>query len=57
MNITDVQNRIHDFQKKRATELGADLTLDLAFMHLIEEVGEVARQIVNKKHPNFREFN
>lgn len=54
MDITDIQNRIHEFQQKRASELGANLTLDLVFMHLTEEVGEIARQIINKNHPSFR---
>ncbi len=26
-------------------------------MHLTEEVGEIARQIINKNHPSFREYD
>ncbi len=57
MDITDIQNRIHGFQQKRASEIGTNLTLDLVFMHLAEEVGEIARQIINKNHLSFRGYD
>lgn len=57
MDISEIQSKIHDFQQKRAAELGADLTPELAFLHLNEEVGEIARQLINKKYPGFRKFD
>lgn len=57
MDIIDIQKAIYDFQKKRASEWGVELTPDLVYMHLTEEIGEIARQLVNKKIPAFREYN
>ena len=57
MDVTDIQNRIHKFQKKRASELDINLTLDFVFMHLTEEIGEIASQIINKNNPSFRGYN
>jgi NTP pyrophosphatase (non-canonical NTP hydrolase) len=48
MNIEEVSRKIYRFQKKRVTELGGELTPELVFLHLSEEFGEIARQLVNK---------
>lgn len=51
MNIEEVSRKIYHFQKKRVTELGGELTPELVFLHLSEEIGEIARQLVNKNLP------
>lgn len=57
MDIIEAQKAIYDFQSKRAAELDAKLTPNLVFLHLAEEVGEIARQLVNKKVPKFRDYD
>ena len=47
MDIKDLQNLIYDFQKKRLAELKAELTSELVFLHLSEEIGKIARQLIN----------
>jgi NTP pyrophosphatase (non-canonical NTP hydrolase) len=51
MDIVEVSKRVYRFQKKRVTELGVELTPELVFFHLSEEIGEIARQLVNKNLP------
>jgi NTP pyrophosphatase (non-canonical NTP hydrolase) len=48
MAIEKVAKRIYALQKKRIEDLGSKLTPELVFLHLSEEVGEIARQLVNK---------
>lgn len=48
MDIANVSRKIYLLQKKRISELGAELTPELVFLHLSEEIGEIARQLVNK---------
>ena len=48
MDIAKVSKRIYQFQKKKISELGIELTSELVFLHLSKEVGEIARQLVNK---------
>lgn len=48
MDIAKVSKRIYQLQKKKISELGIELTSELVFLHLSEEVGEIARQLVNK---------
>jgi NTP pyrophosphatase (non-canonical NTP hydrolase) len=48
MDIEKVSKRIYRLQKKRVEDLGTKLTPELVFLHLSEEVGEIARQLVNK---------
>lgn len=55
MDIVEVSKRVYQFQKERVTELGAELTPELAFFHLSEEIGEIARQLLNKNLP-MREY-
>jgi NTP pyrophosphatase (non-canonical NTP hydrolase) len=49
MNIEEICKEIYRFQEKRISDLGAELTPELVFIHLSEEVGEIARQLVNRK--------
>jgi NTP pyrophosphatase (non-canonical NTP hydrolase) len=51
MNIEEVSKKIYQLQKERVTELGAELTPELIFFHLSEEIGEIARQLVNRTLP------
>jgi NTP pyrophosphatase (non-canonical NTP hydrolase) len=51
MNIEEICDRIYTFQEKRISALGAELTPELVFIHLSEEIGEIARQLVNRKLP------
>lgn len=56
-NIADIQNKIYDFQVARAAKFDAELTPELVFLHLQEEIGEIARQLVNQKMPAFRKYD
>lgn len=56
MEIKEISKRIHDFQKGRFPKYGSELTSELIFTHLVEEIGEIARQIFNKKS-KMREFS
>jgi NTP pyrophosphatase (non-canonical NTP hydrolase) len=49
MEIKEAQENIFEFAKKRAAAKGFDLTSELSYIHLTEELGEVARQLSNKK--------
>ncbi len=49
MDIKEIEERIVDFAKKRATAKSFDITPELSFIHLTEELGEIARQLSNKK--------
>jgi NTP pyrophosphatase (non-canonical NTP hydrolase) len=51
MDIDEVSKRVFRFQKERVEELGVKLTAELVFFHLSEEIGEIARQLVNKNLP------
>jgi NTP pyrophosphatase (non-canonical NTP hydrolase) len=55
MDIVEVSKRAYRFQKERVTELGVELTPELVFFHLSEEIGEIARQLVNRNLP-MREY-
>lgn len=59
MDITDVSKKIYEIAKRTCSELGCELTPELMFMHISEEVGEIARQLVNKNLPmrEYREDN
>lgn len=48
MDIAEVSKRVYRFQKERVTESGVELTPELVFLHLSDEIGEIARQMVNK---------
>ena len=48
MDIVEVGKKVYRFQKERVIELGVELTPELVFLHLSEEIGEIARQLVNK---------
>ncbi len=49
MDIKEIQQRIVDFAKKRAVAKKFELTPELSYIHLTEELGEIARQLSNKK--------
>jgi len=49
MDIKEIENKIVDFANKRAKSKNFELTPELSYIHLTEEVGEVARQLSNKK--------
>jgi hypothetical protein len=55
MNIVEVSKRVYRFQKERVDELGVELTPEVVFFHLSEEIGEIARRLVNKNLP-MREY-
>ena len=48
MDIKELAKRIHKFQKERFPKYGSELTSELIFTHLVEEIGEIARQIFSK---------
>jgi NTP pyrophosphatase (non-canonical NTP hydrolase) len=54
-DIAEVSKRVYLFQKERVVKLGVELTPELVFFHLSEEIGEIARQLVNKNLP-MREY-
>ena len=49
MDINEIQSRIVDFAKKRAKAKNFEDNAELTFIHLAEELGEVARQLTSKK--------
>jgi NTP pyrophosphatase (non-canonical NTP hydrolase) len=49
MDIKEIEKQIVNFAKKRALAKKFDLTPELSYIHLTEELGEVARQLSNKK--------
>ena len=51
MDVTEISKKIYEFVEKRVSELGSELTPELMFIHLSEEIGEIARQLVNKNLP------
>jgi NTP pyrophosphatase (non-canonical NTP hydrolase) len=55
MDIVEISRRVYRFQKERVEGMGAKLTAELVFFHLSEEIGEIARQLVNKNLP-MREY-
>lgn len=55
MDIAEVSKRVSLFQRERVMEMGVKLTPELVFFHLSEEIGEIARQLVNKNLP-LREY-
>jgi NTP pyrophosphatase (non-canonical NTP hydrolase) len=59
MDLTEISKKIYEFAEKRVSELGSELTPELMFIHLSEEIGEIARQLVNKNLPmrEYREDN
>jgi len=56
MDITKVSKKIFEIDQETASEFGCELTPELMFMHVSEEVGEIARQLVNKNLP-MREYS
>jgi NTP pyrophosphatase (non-canonical NTP hydrolase) len=56
MDITKISKRIYEITRERASEFGCELTPELMFMHVSEEFGEIARQLVNKNLP-MREYD
>lgn len=49
MDLKEIQNRIVNFSKLRASKKEYDLTPELVFIHLTEELGEIARQLSSKR--------
>jgi len=48
-DITRIQQRILNFAEQRMKEKNISPSVELTYIHLIEELGEVARQVTNKK--------
>jgi NTP pyrophosphatase (non-canonical NTP hydrolase) len=59
MDVSEISKKIYEFVEKRVSDLGSELTPELMFIHLSEEIGEIARQLVNKNLPmrKYREDN
>jgi NTP pyrophosphatase (non-canonical NTP hydrolase) len=55
MDIEKISKTAYRLYKKRVKQLCSELTPELVFLHLSEEVGEIARQLVNKNLP-MREY-
>ncbi len=49
MNINKFQEEIEDLFDKISKKRGNEHTKEEVFIHLVEEIGEVARQITNEK--------
>jgi NTP pyrophosphatase (non-canonical NTP hydrolase) len=49
MEIKEIEKRILEFVKDISEKKGYTPTPELSFIHLTEEVGEIARQLSNKK--------
>ena len=49
MDIEEIQKKIAEFVRHRANRKNFEITPEFIFIHLTEELGEVARQLVNKQ--------
>jgi NTP pyrophosphatase (non-canonical NTP hydrolase) len=49
MDIEDIKRKYMSFMEQHSKEKGYDLNIETTFIHLSEEVGEVAQQLINKK--------
>ena len=49
MDIKDIAKGVCEFQVKRFPKYGSQLNQKLIFIHAVEEVGEIARQIFSKE--------
>ncbi len=49
MEIKELQKRVLEVEKKWAAKKGFEFTEEISIIHLMEEVGEIARQLFNKK--------
>jgi NTP pyrophosphatase (non-canonical NTP hydrolase) len=49
MDIKEIETRVMKFVEQRERAKGFKLTQEMAYIHLTEEVGEVARQLSNQK--------
>ena len=49
MEIDEIQNKIMKIAEKISEESGCKLEAELSWTHLMEEVGEIAREFFNKK--------
>jgi len=48
MNINELQKRIVNFANQRAKLKNFEMTRELSYIHLTEELGEIARQLTNR---------
>ena len=49
MDINKLRDKLMYFVEQRCADKGFELTPELSYMHLTEEVGEIARQFCNKE--------
>ena len=49
MDIKEIEKRIMNFVQQRTKSKNYELTPEHSYIHLTEELGEVARQLSNKK--------
>ena len=56
MELKELTKRIKNFQEIRFKSYNSNLTSELIFIHLTEEIGEIARQIFNK-NSNMRNYD
>jgi len=49
MDIKEIQDRVIKFARKRAEAKKFEFTPELSYIHLTEEIGEIARQLSNKQ--------
>ncbi len=49
MDIKEIEQKIVELAKLRASAKKYEITPELSYIHLTEELGEIARQLSNKK--------
>jgi len=49
MDIEDIKRKYMHFMAQHSKQKGYGLDVETAFIHLSEEVGEVAQELINKK--------
>ena len=49
MKIEETQDKIMKIAEKISKDTNCELDAEISFMHITEEVGEIAREFVNKK--------
>ena len=49
MEFKELMQKVAEYQEKRFKKKGCDITEEIIVMHLMEELGEIASELVSKK--------
>jgi NTP pyrophosphatase (non-canonical NTP hydrolase) len=57
MEIKDMQKQMWNIIEERNRKAGTEHDKELTFVHIVEEIGELARELYNKRNNLRKEFN